>query len=380
LLKGQGFSVGHIVSPHIHSINERFQIDCKPIKSSKLLGFANEIFATENNLNPFEKITALQFYIFSREKPDYVILETGIGGRLDPTNVAVKHKICILNAIGLDHTEYLGTTLAEIAYEKAGIIEQNSQVIALSQSEEINKVFVDTVSAKNAKISFIEYEKHIQNVIQNTSFLSFDYINLQDIKGTFSLSLMGKYQAGNASLSIRAMEFVASEYGWKIEWNLVKENLKSIVFTGRFEVIKSSQSSISVIDGAHNPQKMQAFLSSLISAFPLKKFTLVLAIKNGKDSEGVLQIIAKYSMQIESIILTTFSGIEGLGLSSITTESMKVDLIKCGYSKPIIKTKSLQEVFEIIETTNQNYIFTGSLYIIGTIRSNFGLVQYTSRL
>jgi dihydrofolate synthase / folylpolyglutamate synthase len=374
LLKSQGFKVGHIVSPHINDINERFQLDCKPIETNKLLAYANVVFSTENHLTPFEKITALQFYIFSCEKPDYIILETGIGGRLDPTNVPVKHKTCVLNSIGMDHTEYLGTTLEEIAQEKSGIIQQKNQVIALSQSKEINKIFIDTTSTKNAKINFINYEQDIQNIVQNAILISFDYTDLHQRNHSFALSLMGKYQAGNCSLALRAMEHVALKDSWTINWKNVEISLEKIAFPGRFEITKTSKNKISIIDGAHNPQKMEAFLASIVLAFPNKKFNLVLAMKNGKDSDSVLRVVTKYSSHISSIILTTFSGIEGLGLTSISTEAMMSNLVKCGFDKTIVKVDSLNRVFEMIDTTKNNYIFTGSLYIIGTIRSKLGLV------
>jgi dihydrofolate synthase / folylpolyglutamate synthase len=247
-------------------------------------------------------------------------------------------------------------------------------VVALSQSAEINNIFSSVSTAKNSHLSFVKYTREIQNIVQNSDSLSFEYTDLNQITHPLTLSLIGKYQAGNTSLALRAMEYAALRDGWTIDWKVVEKSLRQIRFPGRFEVIKTSKDKISVIDGAHNPQKMEAFLSSLSSIYPDTKFTLVIAIKNGKDSGGVLETISRHSSNINKMLLTTFSEISGLSLTSIPTNEMKDDLVRFGFKGEVVETKDLQQVFEMIETTKTNYIFTGSLYILGTIRSEFGLV------
>jgi dihydrofolate synthase / folylpolyglutamate synthase len=162
ILKSQKFKVGSSFSPHITDICERVQINSKPISQTKFLEYFNQILQTlsqriSQNQAPsyYETLTALQFYIFAKEKVDYAVVEVGIGGRLDATNINIPNKICIINGIGFDHTNVLGNTITQIAGEKAEIIQEGNQVIALSQSPEINEVFVNKAKEMKADLDFV---------------------------------------------------------------------------------------------------------------------------------------------------------------------------------------------------------------------------------
>jgi dihydrofolate synthase / folylpolyglutamate synthase len=378
LLHAQGFSVGLCVSPHLVNINERFVINNKTISDAKLLYHFNQIeeqlnqFQANSEYGPlsfFEIITALQFYIFDRENVAYAIMETGMGGRLDATNLPVDFKLCILNQIGLDHTMWLGDTVEKIAFEKAGIIQKNSIAITLSQKQSVNQVFVDYADKIRAELDFVVPEFDFGNVElrqnEKETWTSFGYIDQDLGERQIKLSLMGRYQAGNCSLALRAVEELSEINDWEIDWTRISECLSQIKLKGRFEKIAINKQNV-ILDGAHNQQKMEAFLDSLFELYsdPEDKFDLVLAFKKDKNIPTMLELIAKYKDKWNQVIITSFDISQDSKILSINPEEIAIELQKLGL-KSIVET----DLNTILNNISAPTVITGSLYLIGAIHS-----------
>ncbi len=375
ILLSQKFKVASSISPHIGNICERFQINEKPISQEKFLEYFNNIIPAINQIKSegidpsyFEILTALQFYMAKIEKVDYTITEVGMGGKYDATNIFIPNKLCIINSIGLDHVAILGDTLVKIAGEKAGIIQSNNQVIALSQSLEINAVFVNKARDMKAHLDFVIPDFCFENVKQYEGKTYFSYIDQDLLDRQIALGMLGKYQATNASLALRATEALSERDGWKIDWDRLKYQLQSTKLIGRFEVQNLEGKTI-IIDGAHNPQKIQAFISSLIEYYPDRKFDLLLAFKKGKDVDQMLDEILKYKDQINQITLTKFDGSQDTQIESQDVKEIQEYLIKNSFERFEIE-ENLQKAYTLIQKNIDTIsVITGSLYLISAIKN-----------
>jgi dihydrofolate synthase / folylpolyglutamate synthase len=402
-LISQKFKVGSSFSPHITDICERIQINGAAVSRRKFLEYFNEILPAlsqriEQKQAPsyYETLTALQLYIFAKEKVDYAVLEVGCGGRLDATNIFIPNKICIINSIGLDHVAILGDTLLKIAGEKAGIIQEGNQVIALSQSLEINEVFVNRAKEMKANLDFVIPDFCFENIKLYENKTYFSYIDQDLLDRQIALGMLGKYQAVNASLALRAVETLAERDNWNIDWDRLKYQLQSTKLIGRFEVIELNKLPLDkglsakltgvslvedankdlkqstktlILDGAHNPQKMQAFIASLKEYYPDRKFDLLLAFKKGKDVNQMLDEILKYKDRINKIILTRFDELQDTQIESQSLGEIENYLILNKFEN-FETVQNLEQAYDLLKQNFETIsVITGSLYLISAIKS-----------
>jgi dihydrofolate synthase / folylpolyglutamate synthase len=374
IITSQKFKVGSSFSPHIIDICERIQINGTPISQEKFLNYFNQILPAINlrlkqNQAPsyYETITALQLYVFAKEKVDYAVVEVGLGGRLDATNIFIPNKLCVINSIGLDHVAILGDTLVKIAGEKAGIIQERNQVIALSQSLEVNNVFINKAKEMKADLDFVIPDFCFENVKIYENKTYFSYIDQDLLDRQIALGMLGKYQAANASLALRAVETLSERDHWTIDWDRLKYQLQSTKLIGRFEVRQIKDKTI-ILDGAHNPQKMQAFMSSLVEYYPNHKFDFLLAFKKGKDVNQMIDEILKYQNQMNKIILTRFDGSQDTQIESQDVEEIKNYLNQNKFENLKI-IEGLSQSYDLVKQNPQTIsVITGSLYLISAIK------------
>jgi dihydrofolate synthase / folylpolyglutamate synthase len=381
ILTSQGFRVGMTVSPHLQRYNERIQINNIQISDQKLVQYFKEIYPifiqTESEIvekiSSFEILIALTFWTFWKEGVDYAVIEVGLGGLLDATNIDNSNKICILNSIGLDHVRLLGETLELIAEQKSGIIQEGNLAVTLSQSAGVNKVFQETADKKAVELEFIfsgmDFEQPITKFDKETGkpSLIFDYVDSELETHTFELKQIGDYQASNCALAIRAAEIAADRDGWEIDWKKIADELKITTFGGRFQLYDLPNKSLLIIDGAHNPQKMNGFTSSVSKYFPERRFDWIIGFKNGKDVESMIDEILRYKRNINKIILTEFdtgSNKNEQDIISINVEELAMIFQSHGFTNFEVE-KNLPKLISVIKNSSEDYIITGSLYLVG---------------
>jgi dihydrofolate synthase / folylpolyglutamate synthase len=349
LLFAHGFKVGLHQSPHLTDVRERFQINGKIISEKEFIFYLNKTIpiidiVKNSSYGPptyFEILVGLAYYIFYEKKVDYVVMETGMGGWHDATNVVERpDKIAVLTKIGLDHTNILGKTIKEIAFQKAMIINENGQAISIDQEQPVKKVFKEVVKEKKAKLHFVRP-------------LSFN----------FSLNLIGGYQRENAGLALKTINFLSKRDGFLINRKQIIKVFNKAHFPGRFDIKKINGKTI-VFDGAHNPQKMLAFINALIKKYPDKKFNFLLAFKKGKDYQGILKTIIPWA---NSIVLTGFftDNQDLINLSEKPTTIGK-QLKELGFNNFMV-ISSNKKAWEIILHKKGPIVVTGSLYLIGEV-------------
>ena len=346
------------VSPHLESIEERFIISNKYIKKQKLydtLKYVEKI----NNKEPitfFEITTAAAFLLFSKSKADFLILETGLGGRLDATNIIKDSILDIVTPISYDHQEYLGKTLKKITNEKLGIIKKSSSIIIGKQKKEITNYILKKL--KNKKNKKFVYNKNYKILdIKNKKFI----ISLKNKKLSFCKpSLLGEHQIENATLAIIAILEI-KRIGYKIKKNLINKALIKTVWPGRLEKFYIRNIPI-YLDGAHNiagAMQLANFLNK-----DNKNTWLIIGMLNHKNINSFLKSLKK---NIAGIIAIKIPGEKNAFTVEEISDVCKKLNIFCIKQKNII----LAQNYLLNNIIPERILITGSLYLVGKARRLF---------
>ena len=366
ILRGLGYKVGMYTSPYLEEFEERIQIDGQNINKDTLVNLLEEVkiaiskVIEEGYEHPteFEIITALMFLHFYNEKVDYGVIEVGLGGRLDSTNVLTP-KVSVITSISLDHMNILGDNLKDIAKEKAGIIKAGVPVILYPQEKEVEEVIVKVAKEKNSKVYFIKKETarliniNYEDLYQNVEIES--YKN----KYTIKLPLLGEHQILNLNVALNTIEVLCEQEKAKLDKILVKKSLKDVKWIGRLEVLGMKPTI--VIDGAHNIDGIKALRKNIEKYFKYNKIYLLLGILADKQVKEMIEEIAEVAEKIYA--LTPHS--ERAELS----EDLKNEILK--YNSNTIALESYEEAFLLAlkEAKEEDLILiSGSLYMIGDMR------------
>ena len=293
ILIKQGYKVGKFMSPHLIRYNERININGKEISDKEISDIIVELqpLIEEYNENEdikitlFELETIIGLLYFYRSNVDFVILETGLGGLYDCTNIITKPLVSIITSIGYDHMRILGNTLEEIAYQKAGIIKPNSDTVIFYQEPSINRVFINECRNKNNLLHIVK-EENIKNYQYDDKFQYFDYKDLKDLK----LNLKGKMQIRNTSLCLETIKILRDK-GYKVDIESIKQGLETVVHHGRMEQLNDNPTII--FDGAHNEPAIRNLLDMVNMYYKNKKRVYIISILARKDYKKMLEILSE---------------------------------------------------------------------------------------
>ncbi|EKE19031.1 MAG: hypothetical protein ACD_9C00161G0002 [uncultured bacterium] len=389
ILVSQGFKVGLQVSPHVLDIRERLQINNELPKEKLILKYFNQILPFIKKMEQckygmptyFEILVGLAYLMFAKEKLDYAVIETGLGGKLDATNtVTSKNKICIITKIGLDHTEILGKTISKIASEKAGVIQKQNTTINIQQTKDAQCVINKRCNEKNSRFYNIKQDTNFSIISSSPQKTIFDFKfqeknTLRQKKTTarkchslekINLGLVGVHQAENCSLALECLMLLSKRDKFKIDESKLKTALEKITIPGRLEIRKIGKQNV-IIDGAHNPQKMKVLTNNISKIYPDQKFAFIVAFKKGKDYKEMLKNIIPLA---DKIYLTQFSLAGDNHWNSVENFEISEFLKNKNFKNFSIIKNNKTDVADIIWKTKKPIVITGSLYLIGTIYSN----------
>ena len=300
----QKYKVGLHTSPHLVRINERIRTYSRPplaeiargglikdISDNDFIDLLNEVYPAIKKIEKsklgqpsyFEIVTAMAFLYFKKQKVDIAVIEVGMGGRYDATNV-IKSDVVVITNVWLDHTEILGTTVEKIAEDKVGIIKQGVKVVTAVKQPSVIKIIENTCKDKDASLSLISRSgliKYEAKKIDENGCV-FDYIGEKTYRD-LRILLLGRHQVENAAIAIRAIEISRPPL---IKEEDIRFGLRQSYIPGRLEII--SRNPLVVLDGAHNVEKMKALVVTIKEIFPKKKVKAIIAIKSGKDAKGIL--------------------------------------------------------------------------------------------
>ena len=286
-LRAAGYKVGMFTSPFINRFNERIQVNGIPIPDQDLVQLVEQVQpaaqAMEDVPTEFELITALGMLYFVQQNCDIVVLEVGLGGALDSTNIIPPPACAVITALGMDHVKELGPTLADIAAAKAGIIKPGSPVVSYGGEPEADKVIADTARAQGAPLTVVDFSR-LQLRSASLDGLVFDFDGLEGL----TLPFLASYQARNAAVAITALRALRGR-GWNISDQAIRQGLAQVRWPGRFELLRRDPPFL--LDGSHNAHGMRATVASLRERFPGEKFVFLISIMADKDWDKMLQLL-----------------------------------------------------------------------------------------
>lgn len=355
--KAHGLRVGTFTSPHMDSIRERIQLDGVPLGEEPFWQAASVIKEVESRLleewgafNYFEILTAMMFVVFQQEAVDLAIIEVGIGGLLDNTNVG-HPLVSVITTIGWDHQDLLGSTLEEITAQKAGIIKAGQQVVVGPVTRECMDVIRSTASKQGATV---------QAFGEGFSLVEDSY---QDIELTIpleQLALNGTFQKENATVAIRAFRSWMEATGRSVQPEFIEAALRVVYWPGRMEVLQETP--LVIIDGAHNLPAIERLVQNMRTHVG-KKQTLLFSALTRKDSQQMLLRLQEALPDV-NIILTSFHPSRGLSIARSDVEAY-LDSRKISYEE------SFEDVIDRFasSTDDKSELWvTGSLYFIAEVR------------
>ena len=283
ILKAEGYRVGLYTSPYIRFFNERMCVDGTPISNEELSEITEYVrpFADAMTDKPteFELITAIAFEFFKRRGCDVVVLEAGMGGRLDSTNIIRDPLLSIITGIALDHVAFLGDTPEKIAAEKAGIIKDGAPVLYGGDDLSAGSVIARRAEEMGSSYHTVPYES-LRVLRSDLSGTTFDF----DGVSSLSIALLGSYQPRNAALAVTAVKLLR-ERGLKISEDALRVGLASARWQARFEII--SRDPLTIFDGAHNPQGIRSAVESIKRYFGEKRVYLLTGVLRDKDYTAI---------------------------------------------------------------------------------------------
>ena len=318
-----GYRTGRFTSPHLETFLERISIKGEPISPEGMIATYNDIALyldlidsrQPHPISFFEAMTALAFVAFAEYPVDVAVIEAGMGGAWDATNI-VASQVSVITPIGLDHTEYLGETLEEIAETKAGIIKPESHVVLAAQPVEVAKVLTAKILEKSA----IPYREGLEfSVAKRELAVGGQMVAINGIHGTYTdifIPLYGAHQASNAALSLAAVEAFA---GVKLDEELVRNAFLNVTSPGRCEILYRDPTVI--VDAAHNPHGAHALAETIKNEFDFESVFGVLAILGEKDVRGVL---LELEPVIDRLVVTQNSSDRALPVEQLYEEAIKV--------------------------------------------------------
>jgi dihydrofolate synthase/folylpolyglutamate synthase len=380
VLMKSGLSVGLFTSPHLVSFTERIRINDRRISEYDVIEIAQrlreEISATELNPTFFEIVTAMAFHYFSRNNVDWAVVETGMGGRLDATNV-IDPEVTVITNIGLDHCEFLGSTISDITFEKAGIIKSGVPLVTAALNEDVIKQLSGIARERNSEIHIYgrDFSGSIRDI--DARHISIDY-NGDRNYANFPVPLSGEYQLYNMCTALRVCEILRGK-GLPISDTSMKSGLQSINLEGRLEWV--SQRPPILIDCAHNPDAARSLAASIKRLFSDKKIILIAGIMADKDISGILREIAP----LASSIILTKAKCERAALPEKLGETMS-DLHGSGTNQGPFSVAGADTVSQALDLAKsicgEDHIIlvTGSFYTTGEVKEVLGADSTLSRL
>lgn len=369
----EDYKVGSFVSPHLITYCDRIKIGDQEISQEDFAEIGQFIISKEpeiiedyGELNLFEFLTIMAIIYFDREKVDIAVLEVGMGGRADSTNIFTSREklISIITSISMDHMEYLGDTIEEIADAKAGIITDNGLVLTTNRDPKILGVIDREAEEKSAEIY---YTKDLESEIIKSDLRGIDFkVKLGDWE-EFSLTQIGDYQVENALGAIYALYLLNKKGIIKISTEKIRDRIKSSRWAGRMEIV--SRDPLIILDGAHNFDGIKKLVES-IDNFKFKKLYLIMSILSDKEHKKMLEEISSYTDEVVFVNLDYKRG--------TSPEELKKEASDYGLKAEVMSVEDAIKHYQEKYEDGDLILITGSLYFVSEARAE--ILNYDYRV
>ena len=328
ILTAQGYKVGLYTSPHLHSATERIRVNGQPISQQQFAAIVERIWPTVERIGSsggyggvttFEAMTAMAFVHFRDIGADFQVMEVGLGGRLDSTNI-VKPRVCAITSISLDHTATLGDTVAKIAFEKAGIIKEGVPVIVAPQTDEAMTVIVDVARQRGAPLLSVAEHSSWQ---KRRSDMCGQVFTLTSAENAYELEtpLLGDYQMENAATAVAVAETLR-EKGVELDDDSIRRGVRDVHWPARLQVLATPDKGgkLLVVDGAHNPYSMERLVEALREHFSYERLILIFGALSGHSATGMLSALLPLSPEVLATHSRHPRSASGATIANVATE------------------------------------------------------------
>ncbi len=366
VMKESGYKTGLFISPSVIDFRERIQINGEMISKNELINTAEKVFkilekSEMKNLlvTEFELVTAIAFEYFYQSKCDIVVLETGLGGRLDATNIIKNPLECVITSVSLDHTNILGDTIEKIALEKCGIIKNDSVVISYPKQDLYAMKIIENTSREKQCELLVPNDNMLKIINnENISYTEFEYKNYR-LKTPF----IGNHQLYNAITAVEAIEKLMENY--RITTKSLQKGFEKAYIPARLEVL--SKNPYILLDGAHNPSGAMALSDALKRYFSGKKIICVVGMLKDKDVDKCLSLVLPLT---EKVITLKVNNSRSMSTEDITIACKKYcENVEC--SNDICD--AIKRAQNYLNDSNDMILIFGSLYLAGEVKNIFNL-------
>lgn len=347
-----GLSVGKFMSPCIVDVHDQIQIDGRPITNEQMDRMFQQLAKAglSGKLTDFELLTAVALLYFAEQSPDLVLIEAGMGGREDSTNV-VTPIVSVIPSIALEHTNFLGNTLTSIAYHKAGILKENRPAVIGDMTEEVTEVFEKEAIQKNVLLSQFGKDFFVTK-LEGTE--TYDYPLQQITISDLQRQLLGKHQGHNMVLAITAFLEVIKKFELLLDVQKIRNGVNNATLAGRFEQIRPNL----YFDGAHNPASIQSLVDTVKENFPNKRIEFIIGLLADKDIKTILQLLEEVGDAFYFANIHNERAMQAMTLYELSQAK----------EKQIID--DVNEFLQGLVKGDTVRIVTGSLYLLSEIRRN----------
>lgn len=382
LLTRVGLRTGRFTSPHLQLVTERIALDNAPISPARYVEVYRDIepyvsmvdSAGEIPMSKFEVLTGMAFAAFADAPVDVAVVEVGLGGTWDSTTVA-DARIAVVGPVDTDHVEYLGSDIAGIAREKAGIIKPGSIALVAEQAPEAGKVILERIAEVDATVARAGLEF---GVLRRDVAIGGQLVKLQGLGGAYDdifLPLHGAHQAANAALALAAVEaFFGAGADRQLDIDVVREGFASVVVPGRLERVRSAPSVF--IDAAHNPHGAKALAAALDSEFDFRRLVAVVGVMADKDAAGIL---TELEPVVAEVVITSNSSPRAMDADVLGGVAREI----FGEDRIVVEPRldnAIEAAVQLAESTDDPHeplagagvIATGSVVTAGEVRALFG--------
>lgn len=361
ILRKAGYRVGLYTSPYIEEFGERMRVDGENIPGDRLAEITAHVKviadAMDDHPSQFELVTAIAMEYFREQRCDIVVLEVGMGGALDSTNVIDAPEVAVITNIGLEHTEYLGNTLEKIAAAKGGIIKTGGSCVCYNSSPEVIEAVRDICEDKAVQLTIVDFSR--------TQIMRYD-LNGQSFTWNgngYHLSLLGPHQIHNAAVVLETVSALR-ERGWDISEDAVSAGLRDVKWPARMEVL--NRAPLFILDGGHNPQCAEALVDSVKELLPGKKVVFLTGVLADKDYPKIMELMTPLAQEFVCLTPLSERALSSTALAAYLTERGA-------------KAKASEDIHggirEALTAAGEDgvVIAFGSLYLAGAIRGVFEL-------
>jgi len=361
-----GYRTGIYTSPYIQRFTERIRIGNDEISNDELADITDYVKAHvekmlsmgESHPTEFELVTAIAFEYYCRKGCDIVVVEVGLGGRFDSTNIIDTPEVAVITTISYDHTERLGKTLPEIAFEKAGIIKSGGDVVIYGQSEEVEQVFERACIERGANICRTDFSDVILHEF-NMDGQTFSFGGYKNLK----IGLLGEHQTHNAAVAVKVAELLKSK-GYNISEAALRRGLFNTKWPGRLEVL--SKNPVVIIDGAHNVEGAAVLRKALDEYFTGRPVTFIMGVLTDKDYTTMMELVLPGCKRLFAITTDSPRALPADALAKAAAS----------YCKNVHTSDTIESAISMcVETASEDEVICafGSLYYIGAVREVFKL-------